>query len=120
MFMPGVYPQRGRVRLEFGEQEGEPLAKNKPLRPRGDGAAVMEWLARSLADLFYFAAPDAARAHVYADVGAASGDGLDLLKVRLGRFLCFIVGVTHLVAAESAFAADLTFSCHGVTSGNGK
>ena len=38
---------------------------------------------------------------------------LDALKIRFGYLLALIVRMAHLVAAERAFTANLTLTCHG-------
>lgn len=68
-----------------------------------------------LTDLLYFAASDAARADVQAQMGAVGADGLHFLEIRFGNLFGFFVRMTYLVAAERALAADLTFSRHVVT-----
>ncbi len=64
------------------------------------------------ADLLYFAGPDAARANMHADMGAMVADGLHPLQVRFRYLFVLFVGMTHLVALERAFTADLTGPCH--------
>jgi hypothetical protein len=49
---------------------------------------------------------------MHADMGAVRSHCLDALDVRFGYLLRFVVGVAHLIAAELAFAADFTCSCH--------
>ena len=43
----------------------------------------------------------------------ARAQRLDALKIGLGYFLGPIVRMAYFVAAERAFAANLTLTCHG-------
>ena len=65
-----------------------------------------------LADFFYFARADAARARLYPDMGPVRSYRLYALNVRFGYFLRFVIGMAHLIAAELALAANFTCSCH--------
>ena len=85
------------------------VEKYKSIPPQGGGDAD---LAYCLADLFYFSRAYAARAYVYAHVGAMRSHRLYALDVRFGYFLRFVVGMTHLITAEFALAANFTCSCH--------
>lgn len=82
-----------------------------PRRRRTDGVGN-EWT--DLADLLDLAGTDAAGADVHPNVTAVRAQCLDALKVRLGYFLGPVVRMAHLVAAERAFTANLTLTCHGV------
>jgi hypothetical protein len=64
------------------------------------------------AGFFYLARTDAPRTHVQADMGAVSPDCPYRLQIRLGHLFCSVVGMTHLVAAEPAFPANITRTCH--------
>jgi hypothetical protein len=78
--------------------------------PRLKGAGMP--LNIALADFFYFARANTARACLYPDMGPVRSYGLYALDVRLGYFLRFVVGVAHLVATELALAANFTCSRH--------
>lgn len=68
---------------------------------------------RDLTDLLDLAGAETAGADMHPDVTAARAHCLDTLKVGLGYFFGLIVRMAHLVAAERAFAANLTLTCHG-------
>jgi len=65
-----------------------------------------------LADLFYFSRTDTTGAGAYFFVRTVRPLGPDALDVRFGSFLAFVVGMTHFVSAEFAFAAYITCSRH--------
>ena len=50
---------------------------------------------------------------MHAHMGAVGAQRLDALQVRLGYLLGSVVRMAHLVAAERAFTANLTCTCHG-------
>lgn len=65
-----------------------------------------------LADFFYFTRPDASGANMQSYMGPMGTYCLYVLQIRLGHFLCSIVCMTHLIATQLTFSANLTRTCH--------
>jgi hypothetical protein len=65
-----------------------------------------------LADLFHFTRTYAASTYMHAYMGTVRSHRLDKLYVRLGYLFRLVIRMAHLIAAEFAFSADLTCTCH--------